>query len=194
MNLLTENRLEELLTKQNRFFKSHQTKDVAFRKKNLQKLLDVIELYSDEITLCLKKDLNKSPEEAFLSEINLVKTEVKFHLRHLKKWTRIKKVSTPLYLLPSRSRIQYEPLGVALVIAPWNYPFQLLFNPLVGILSSGCCAILKPSPEAPHIAELMEKMIKEIYPEEYITVVHGAKEENQLLFKKRFDHIFFTVW
>lgn len=192
MKLLTENRLDELLNKQKHFFDSHQTKDISFRRKSLKKLLHAITEYDEEIASCLKKDLNKSYEEAYLTEISLVKTEIKFHLKHLAKWTRAKKVPTPIHLLPSKSRIQYEPLGVALVIAPWNYPFQLLFSPLVGVLSSGCCAILKPSPDSPHTSLLMEKIISEIFDESYITVVHGAKTENQLLFKKRFDHIFFT--
>jgi len=192
MKLLTENRLDELLNKQKHFFDSHQTKDISFRRKSLKKLLHAINENEEEIASCLKKDLNKSYEEAYLTEISLVKTEIKFHLKHLAKWTRAKRVPTPIYLLPSRSRIQYEPLGVALVIAPWNYPFQLLFSPLVGVLSSGCCAILKPSPDSPHTALLMEKIINEIFEENHIAVVHGAKTENQLLFKKRFDHIFFT--
>ena len=192
MKLLTENRLDELLRNQKTFFQSHQTKSISFRKKNLEKLLNTVLLNENQIADALKKDLNKSFQEAYLTEISIVKAEIKFHLKHLRKWTRLKKVPTPLHLLPSRSHIQYEPLGVALVIAPWNYPFQLLFSPLVGVISSGCCAILKPSPDTPHTALLMENIIREAFEEEYITVVHGAKDENQLLFKKRFDHIFFT--
>ena len=145
-----------------------------------------------KIAEALKKDLNKSFQEAYLTEISLVKSELKFHLKNLNAWTKVKRVSTPVHLLPSRSRIQYEPLGISLIIAPWNYPFQLVFCPLIGVISSGCCAILKPSPDAPNTALLMEKIISENFAEEYITMVHGDKEETQLLLKNRFDHIFFT--
>lgn len=192
MNLLTENRLDQILNKQRTFFKSHTTKDVSFRKEKLKKLLRVVEAYESEIADALKKDLNKSFQEAYLTEISLVKSEIKFHLKNLKKWTKVQRVSTPIYLLPSRSRIQYEPLGVSLIIAPWNYPFQLVLCPLVGVISSGCCAILKPSADAPNTALIIEKMISETFEEDYISTVHGDKAETQLLLKNKFDHIFFT--
>jgi aldehyde dehydrogenase (NAD+) len=192
MNLLTENRLDQILNKQRTFFKSHTTKDVSFRKEKLKKLLSVVESYESEIADALKKDLNKSFQEAYLTEISLVKSEIKFHLKNLKKWTKVQRVSTPIYLLPSRSKIQHEPLGVSLIIAPWNYPFQLVFCPLVGVISSGCCAILKPSADAPNTALLMEKMISEVFEEDYVSVVQGDKEETTLLLKNKFDLIFFT--
>lgn len=192
MNLLTENRLDKLLNKQRTFFKSHKTKDVSFRKNKLKKLLSVVESHENEIAEALKKDLKKSFQEAYLTEISLVKSEIKFHLKNLKKWTRVQRVSTPIYLLPSRSRIQYEPLGISLIIAPWNYPFQLVFCPLVGVISSGCCAILKPSVDAPNTALLMEKMISEIFEEDYVSVVQGDIAETTLLLQNKFDHIFFT--
>ncbi len=192
MNLLTENRLDKLLNKQRTFFKSHKTKDVSFRKNKLKKLLSVVESHENEIAEALKKDLKKSFQEAYLTEISLVKSEIKFHLKNLKKWTRVQRVSTPIYLLPSRSRIQYEPLGISLIIAPWNYPFQLVFCPLVGVISSGCCAILKPSVDAPNTALLMEKMISEIFEEDYVSVVQGDIAETTWLLQNKFDHIFFT--
>lgn len=192
MNLLTENRLNDLLNKQRAFFKSHTTKDVSFRKRNLKKLLSVVESHESEIADALKKDLKKSFQEAYLTEISLVKSEIKFHLKNLNKWTKVQRVSTPIYLLPSRSRIQQEPLGVSLIIAPWNYPFQLVFCPLVGVISSGCCAILKPSVDAPNTALLMEKMISEVFEEDYVSVVQGDIAETTLLLKNKFDHIFFT--
>ena len=192
MNPITEERLDGILNKQRIFFKSHVTKNVNFRKNQLKKLLNIVKSNEKEITEALKKDLNKSFQEAYLTEISLVKSEIKFHLKNLSKWSRIKKVATPFYMFPSKSRLQYEPLGISLIIAPWNYPFQLVLCPLVGAISSGCCAVLKPSPEAPNTALLIENMIKEAFPEDYISVVHGDKEETQLLLKNRFDHIFFT--
>jgi aldehyde dehydrogenase (NAD+) len=192
MILLTEKRLDGILNKQRIFFKSHATKNVAYRKEKLKKLLNIVKSSENEIAEALKKDLNKSFQEAYLTEISLVKLEIEFHLKNLNEWTRIKKVATPIYMLPSKSRLQYEPLGISLIIAPWNYPFQLVLCPLVGAISSGCCAVLKPSPDAPNTALLIEKMITETFPEEYISVVHGDKEETQLLLKNRFDQIFFT--
>ena len=110
----------------------------------------------------------------------------------MKKWAAPKRIATPIHLLPSSSKILSEPLGVALIVSPWNYPFQLLINTLVGAISAGCCSILKPSPDAPTIAKVMEKMLSEAFDSNYISVVHGAKETNTILFSKRFDIIFFT--
>jgi aldehyde dehydrogenase (NAD+) len=178
--------------KQKVFFETNQTKDVEFRRKNLRKFKEAIEKYQKEIEEALWVDLHKSSEEAYLTEISIVLSEVKYHLKNLKKWSKTKRVSTPLFLIPSSSRIVYEPLGLTLIIAPWNYPFQLLMNPLVGAISAGCCAILKPSPDAPATAQVMEKLIKETFKEEHIAVVQGGKEANTNLLGERFDSIFFT--
>lgn len=99
---------------------------------------------------------------------------------------------TPLKLLPSKSRIVSEPLGQALIVAPWNYPVQLLLNPLVGAISAGCTALLKPSPYTPHVAKTIEGLISEIFDEQYVAVVQGDREVNTLLFGMRWDAIFFT--
>ena len=192
MNFLTDSSIDLLLSKQKSFFASNQTKSISFRKNALQKLLKACLKYEKEILTALHKDLKKSSEEAFLTEFSFVVNEIKLHMKNLYKWSAPRKITTPLVLRPSRSRIYYEPLGVSLVIAPWNYPFLLLFSPLIGVLSSGCCAVLKPSPDSKHTAEIMEKIIRETFEEGHISIVHGEKKENQILFKKRFDHIFFT--
>jgi aldehyde dehydrogenase (NAD+) len=192
MNFLTDSSIDILLSKQKSFFDSNQTKPIAFRKNALKKLLTSCLKYEKDILKALHQDLRKSSEEAFLTEFSLVVSEIKLHLKNVNKWSASKRISTPLILRPSRSRIYYDPLGVNLVIAPWNYPFLLLFAPLIGVLSSGCCAILKPSADSHHTAEVMDKIIRETFEEEHITIVHGEKKENQILFKKRFDHIFFT--
>ncbi|MFA7275102.1 MAG: aldehyde dehydrogenase [Crocinitomicaceae bacterium] len=177
---------------QKAYFDTNDTKNVQFRLIQLQKFKTLIERYQNEIEAALWIDLHKSKEEAFLTEISIVLMEVKYHIAHLKKWSASKRVRTPFHLLPSSSKIVYEPLGLSLIIAPWNYPFQLLMNSLVGAISSGCCAILKPSPDTPTIAKLMQKMIQETFDENYIAVVQGGKETNTLLLQKRFDVIFFT--
>lgn len=160
--------------------------------KNLQKFKSVVEKYQKEIEQALWTDLHKSPEEAYLTEISIVLSEIKYHIKHLKSWSKTKSVSTPLFLQPSSSEIMHEPLGLSLIIAPWNYPFQLLMCPLVGAISAGCCAILKPSPDAPTIAKLMEKIIVETFAPEYVSVFQGGRETNTLLLQEPFDIIFFT--
>lgn len=177
---------------QRAFFSTNQTKDIGFRLKQLRKLKGAILQNQKKIEDALWEDLHKSPEESYLTEISLVIGEIDNHIKHVKKWAKEKKVSTPLFLLPSSSKIIYEPMGIALIVAPWNYPFQLLINILVGSISAGCCSILKPSPDTPTIANVMEVMIAEIFDSNYVAVIHGGRETNTLLFKQRFDIIFFT--
>lgn len=192
MENITENNLNLILEKQRQFFAGHEPKYIDFRILQLKKLKAVVKKYESEIIIALHKDLRKSKQEVYLTEIGVVNQEIDFHLANIREWTQFKKVQTPIYLLPSKSRIQFEPLGLTLIIAPWNYPFQLLFNPLVGAISAGCTAILKPSPYTPAIATLMDKMIKETFDEKYVAIVQGGKEENEMLLKHRFDIIFFT--
>lgn len=181
-----------ILKKQKEFFQTHETKDVSFRIENLKKFMNAIEKYEKKITDALWTDLHKSYEEAYLTEISIVKSEIKNHLKHLKKWARPRRIPTPLPLLPSTSRLIYEPLGVSLIIAPWNYPFQLLMNPLVGAISAGCTAILKPSPYTPTVAKVMEELITDTFEESYIGMVQGGRDVNKMLLEQRFDVIFFT--
>lgn len=174
------------------FFATHATKSVQFRIEQLKKLKKTILNHQTKIQNALWEDLHKSPEEAYLTEISIVLGEIDNHLRHLKGWAAPRRVPTPIHLLPSRSKIIYEPLGVALIIAPWNYPFQLLMNPLVGAISAGCCTMLKPSPDAPSIAMVMQDIIEEAFDANYISMVHGGKETNTIVFHEPFDLIFFT--
>jgi len=192
MNDTSEQVIIEKLKNLKSFFATHQTKDIGFRLQQLRTLRQAIEANQKRIEKALWNDLHKSPEEAYLTEISIVTGEIDNHVRHLKKWAKPRRVSSPLHLLPSSSKLIYEPLGVALIVAPWNYPFQLLINSLVGAISAGCCALLKPSPDAPTTAHVIEEMIKENFPAEYITIVQGGKETNTSLFAQRFDIIFFT--
>lgn len=180
------------LQNQRTFFYTHKTKDIEFRLKQLHLLKKVIIKYEEKIQDALWIDLHKSPEEVYLTEISIVISEIDNHIKHLKKWAQPKKVTTPLHLQPSTSKIIYEPLGIALIVAPWNYPFQLIFNPLIGAISAGCCAIIKPSPDTPQTAKLIEEIVAENFDTNYITVVQGGKETNTILFSQRFDIIFFT--
>ncbi len=186
------NIIKDILKEQRIFFASHQTKSLKFRIEKLKQFKACIKKFEIKITEALWKDLHKSYEEAYLTEISIVTQEIDYHIKNLKRWAKTKRVTTPIHLLPSSSRIIYEPLGVALIIAPWNYPFQLLMNSLVGAISAGCCAILKPSPYTPNIAMVMEEMVHEIFTPDYIGIVQGSRKVNEILLEQRFDIIFFT--
>jgi aldehyde dehydrogenase (NAD+) len=184
--------IESLVLAQRAFCKTHTTMDLEFRIGNLKKFRSAILKYETRIADALWLDLHKSPEEAYLTETSIVLGEIECHLKHLRSWAKPKRVPTPLPILPSSSHVFYEPLGTALIIAPWNYPFQMLLNPLVGAISSGCCALLKPSPYTPHVAKVMEELVAEIFDPAYVAMVQGGREVNQILLEQRFDVIFFT--
>ena len=185
-------RIIEIAKAQKAFFRSGKTLDIHYRKHSLKKLLSTIESNEELLAKALWLDLHKSYEEAYLTEISIVKSEIKAHLKSLSKWAAKKRVSTPLHLFPSKSYILKEPLGCTLIIAPWNYPFQLIINPLIGAISAGCTAILKPSPYVPAVAAVIEKIIKESFDNEYIAVVQGDRTVNSALLEQRWDLIFFT--
>jgi aldehyde dehydrogenase (NAD+) len=184
--------IENMLLEQRRFFATHQTKSISFRLEMLKKFKAAIIKYEVKIAEALWLDLHKSYEEAYLTEISIVLQEIDNHIKNIKRWAKPKRVSTPLHLMPSSSKILYEPLGVSLIIAPWNYPFQLLMNSLVGSISAGNCAILKPSPYTENIAMVMDQMVKEAFNSNYIGIVQGSRKTNEILLEQRFDIIFFT--
>ena len=177
---------------QKAYFKTGATKDINFRKHMLKRLLDALEFWEKRLCDALWTDMHKSYEEAYLTEISIVKAEIRSHLKHVHKWARRQKAATPLKLFPSRSYIVKEPLGNSLIISPWNYPVQLLLNPLVGAISAGCNAVLKPSPYVPNVSKVIEEMIAETFAQEYIAVVQGNRNVNVALLEQRWDIIFFT--
>lgn len=185
-------RISALAAAQKTYFRSGATLSEAFRRTMLRRLDAALANWEKRLCDALWTDLHKSTEEAFLTEISIVRGEIRSHLGHLGKWMRPEPRPTPLKLLPSKSRIVSEPLGQALIVAPWNYPVQLLLNPLVGAISAGCTALLKPSPYTPHVAKTIEGLISEIFDEQYVAVVQGDREVNTLLFGMRWDAIFFT--
>ncbi|MBR5925449.1 MAG: aldehyde dehydrogenase [Bacteroidales bacterium] len=182
----------ELHRLQKEYFSTGATRGLAFRKQMLRRLLSAIKQWEKPLYEALWTDLHKSEQEAFLTEVSLVTGEIRNHLRHLSGWARTKCKTTPVQMFPSRSRIVTEPLGNALIIAPWNYPFQLLINPLVGAISAGCTAMLKPSPYVPNVSRVIEEMISATFEERYIAVVQGNREVNAQLLDLRWDIIFFT--
>ena len=181
-----------IINAQREFFASNATLDIKFRKEQLKKLQNAIKEWEKPLCEALWKDLHKSAEEAILTELSIVAGEVKNHIKHMRSWMRSHHVATPLKMMPSRSRVVSEPLGNALIIAPWNYPVQLLLNPLVGAISSGCTAILKPSPYVPNVSKVIEDMITATFDKRYIAVVQGNRIVNEALLENRFDVIFFT--
>jgi len=185
-------RIKGLLEQQRSFFATGITRETAFRKEALKKFLMAINTFEKPLSDALWTDLHKSPEEAYLTEISIVQQEVRHHLEYLKRLAKPNRVPTPIQLFPSSGRLLYEPLGVALIIAPWNYPFQLLMNPLVGAISAGCCAMLKPSPYTPSVASVMEEMVARTFEPGHISVVQGGRSVNGELLQQRFDMIFFT--
>lgn len=184
--------IESLIGKQRNFFASGKTREISFRLEMLKKLKTAIIQYEKKIATAFWTDLHKSYEEAYLTEIGLVLGEIDYHMKNLRKWSRSKKIMTPLVLQPSSSRIFYEPLGVSLVMAPWNYPFMLLMTPVVGAISAGCTAILKPSPYTPNVALTTGEMIAEFFEPEYLATVQGSRKVNEVLLDQRFDFIFYT--
>ena len=185
-------RITAIRAAQKVYFRSGATLGERFRRTMLRRLDQALGQWERRLCDALWEDLHKSPEEAVLTELSIVRGEVRNHLRHLGRWMRPERRPTPLKLQPSTSRILSEPLGTALIIAPWNYPMQLLLNPLVGAISAGCTAVLKPSPYTPYVSATLHAMIAEIYDEEYIAVVEGHREVNTLLLGERWDLIFFT--
>jgi aldehyde dehydrogenase (NAD+) len=181
-----------LVSKQQKFFHSGKTKDFNYRINALQRLRDSIKKYENKLLDALKADLHKPELEAYMTEIGVVLEEIRFTLKHLHSWVKPQRVKTPLTLLGSSSYIYSEPYGVALIIAPWNYPFQLMIAPLIGAIAAGNCAVLKPSELTPRTSEVLEQMITKLFPEEYIAVVQGGVETSQALLNEKFDTIFFT--
>ena len=185
-------RIPQIVAAQRAYYSNHDTRSIVFRMEMLRKLRDAIMRHEKSLTDALYADLHKSYEEAHLTEISIVLGEIDNFLKNLARWAAPSKRPTPLKLMPSKSCIVTEPLGTSLIIAPWNYPVQLLLNPLVGAIAAGCTAVLKPSPYVPNVSLAIERLIRECFSEEYVAVVQGHRDINSALLKERYDIIFFT--
>lgn len=181
-----------IVTQQREYFESGATRPLAFRLEALQKLQRALKENENLISEALKSDLNKSPFETYMTEIGMVLDEIRFHLAHLPRWGKTKKVKTPLAQFHAKSYVVPEPYGVALIMSPWNYPLQLCLEPLVGAISGGNCVVVKPSAYAPATSSAIAKILGTLYPQEYIAVVEGGREQNNALLEEVFDYIFFT--
>lgn len=174
------------------FFQTHKTKTLEFRLLQLTQLEKLLSENQSLICDALKADLGKPRFEAWTSEIGVTLEELRYTKKNLSSWMKDVKVKTPLHLLPGSSLIHYEPLGVVLILSPWNYPFQLAMAPLIGVLAAGNCAVIKPSELTPQTSKLIKTLIKKYFDSQVVSVVEGGIPETSALLKERFDHIFFT--
>ncbi len=186
--------IEKAYTDKRTFFDHGKTRDYDFRKEQLVKLKATIKKYEEPILKALYDDLHKPKFEAFGSEVGFMYQEINHTLQHLKKWMKPKKVATPLAHFPSKSKVYSEPLGIVLVLAPWNYPFQLLMAPLVSAIAAGNCVVLKTANQTPETSNIIAKIIAETFDDNYVSTI--SLEDLQvipdMIDKYRFDHIFFT--
>jgi aldehyde dehydrogenase (NAD+) len=175
-----------------RTFDSGRTRSRAWREAQLARLDAMLAAEKDALAGALSADLGKSAFESELSEINFLKNEIAHVKKQLARWMRPEKASTPLAFQPGKSYVVREPLGVALIIAPWNYPLQLAVGPLIAALAAGNCAVVKPSEVAPHTSEILARLLPKYLDAEAVVVVQGGVSETTVLLEQRFDHIFYT--
>ena len=181
-----------ILQHQRAFFATGCTKDVSFRVESLRKLERWVRAHREEIFAALKHDLNKPPFETYATEMGVVLDELKFALKHIRRWSKPKRVRTNLKNFPSSGRIYPEPYGVTLVMSPWNYPFNLTLTPVIAAVAAGNCAIVKPSAYSPATSSLVARLCEEVFHPGHVAVIEGGRSENQALLDEKYDMIFFT--
>ncbi len=184
--------MDKLLQKQRDFFYSGATLPVSARVKYLKKLQAAIRHQQDELCQALYRDLGKSPNEAYMCEIGMCLEEIAYFLKHLPKLAQDKTVKTAMSNFPAKSIIRPEPRGNVLIISPWNYPLLLSVEPLIDAVAAGNTVVLKPSAYSPHTSQAVRQLLQAVFPEEYVAVVTGGRQENQHLLSQPFDYIFFT--
>jgi aldehyde dehydrogenase (NAD+) len=173
-------------------FESGKTRPLAWRKAQLSSMIKMLRDNADELSAALKQDLGRGPEEAWLYDIGFSITEIELIIKNLKKWTEPRKVSTPLVSMPGSSHRIPQPLGVVLVIAPWNYPIQLLLIPVAGAIAAGNAVVMKPSEVSSATSALLGKLVPQYFDKDAIAIVEGAVPETTQLLAEKFDHIFYT--
>lgn len=184
--------IPELISKQREYFATGVTQQLGFRLEQLKLLKSLIQTHQNQIIEALQQDLGKPQFEAYTSEVLIILEEINFALKHLKEWVKPQSAKISLGQFPARGLIYPQPLGVVLIISPWNYPFQLLISPLIGAIAAGNCAVLKPSEFTPHTSGLINKLMAENFPPGLITTIEGGVEVSEALLAEKFNHIFFT--
>lgn len=184
--------IRDLVEKQRDFFHTGQTRDIDYRVHALRKLRDALKAHEKDIFEAVYADLHKAQIDTYATELSGVYNEIKVAIANVRDWAAREKVPTPVFMMPAKSYIYKEPYGVTLIIAPWNYPVQLVMLPLVGAIAAGNTAIVKPPELAPHTAGVIDKILSATFPREYICVLQGGIEETQSLLNEPVDYIFFT--
>lgn len=184
--------MKELVAAQRQYAHTLETRSVIFRAAMLERLEEFVTRWEPRLTRALEADLGKGAFEAYATEIGYVRSEIRYLRRHLAVWAAPRRVAGSLLTLPGRTQVRPEPYGVALILAPWNYPVQLTLGPLAAALAAGSCAVVKPSEYAPETAKTLEKLLSAAFPPHYVTVVRGGQEVSEALLAERFDCIFFT--
>lgn len=192
MKETTSSEVKQILLNQKTYFASQETKSIEYRMEQLKKLKAGVKKHEKNIIDALALDLNKSELEAYSTEIGILYEEINFTIKRLRKWAKAKKVRSALTHVGSKGYILSEPYGVVLIIAPWNYPFQLALSPLVGAIAAGNTAVIKPSELTPNVSALIGDILNELFSPSYIAVVEGGVSTSQALMEQSFDYIFFT--
>ena len=189
---MKQEQIDRIVEKQRQFFATGATLDVNYRIAALKKLQQALKEQEAAIAEALRADLGKSPEESYMCETGMVLSEIGYMLRHIRRLAREQTVPTPLAQFASRSYKKPMPYGVTLIMSPWNYPLMLTLDPLVDAIAAGNTAVVKPSAYSPATTALLSELIGNLFPEEYVAVITGGREENAYLLEKKFDYIFFT--
>ncbi|MDI0264996.1 aldehyde dehydrogenase [Clostridioides difficile] len=184
--------INKLVMLQRQYYNTGKTRDISFRLEKLKRLKSVVLENEEKILLALKKDLNKSNFEGFMTEVGMFYSELDFAIKNIRKWGKTKRVKSSMVNFPSVSKIIPQPYGVTLIMSPWNYPFQLALIPLVWSVAAGNCVILKTSEYSVSTSGIVKEIIEKIFSKEYVAVVQGGQEESEKLLLERFDYIFFT--
>ena len=186
------NSIEQSFHNSKQYFNTHETKSLKFRKKQLKQLSKSIKNYENDLLEAFQKDLGKNKVEAYATEIGFTLKNIKSARKELKNWAKTKQVNTPLFMFPTKSYIMKEPYGTVLIIGPFNYPFQLLIEPLIGAIAAGNTIILKPSEFTPNVSDVIQQIISDAFDPEYINIIQGNADTTQSLLHLPFDYIFFT--
>lgn len=184
--------IQEVVLHQHSYFAKGETLELSFRMNALKKLQTAIKNHEIEILEALKEDLNKAHFESYAAEVGIIYGELKEAIHNLYRWSRKKRVRTPIVHFKATSYLVSEPYGTVLIMSPWNYPFQLTMAPLIGAIAGGNCVVVKPSAYSPATSAVMATILRECFEENYIAVIEGGREANTQLLEQRFDYIFFT--
>ena len=185
-------KIEKIVERQRKFFSTDRTKELRFRLEALNRLEMSIKEHEEDINAALKKDLNKSTFESYMTEVGMTLAELSYVKKNLPFWNMKNWKLSPLAQFHADSFTVSEPYGVVLVMSPWNYPFMLCMEPLIGAIAAGNCCVLKPSAYAPTVSKVVSDVIRDAFPGKYVAVVEGGRKENTELLEQRFDYIFFT--